>query len=166
MLTISVSFPPEITEIITRDGTSSSNSITIVPLHPQYLYSIDGIHYQSSNVFENVLAGEYLVYVKDSLEACTEVTEQVYLLTYPKFFTPNGDGYNDFWKIKYAQFQFAVDVEIYDRYGKLLTSFDKNSPGWDGKYNGENLPSTDYWFKVTRFLDKKVIHKGHFSLKR
>ncbi len=165
-LTINVSAPPEITEIITQDGIASSNSITVLPSNPQYLYSIDGIHYQSSNVFDNVLAGEYLVYVKDSLEACAEVTEKVYLLTYPKFFTPNGDGYNDFWKIKYAQFQFAVDVEIYDRYGKLLTSFDKNSPGWDGKYNGENLPSTDYWFKVMRFIDKKVIHKGHFSLKR
>ncbi|MDR6968437.1 gliding motility-associated-like protein [Flavobacterium arsenatis] len=165
-LTISLIFPPEITEIITKDGTVANNSITVLPANPQYLYSIDGIHYQTSNVFENVLAGEYLVYVKDVLEACAEVTEQVYLLTYPRFFTPNGDGYNDFWKIKYAQFQFAVDVEIYDRYGNLLTSFDKNSPGWDGKYNGENLPSTDYWFKVTRFLDKKVIHKGHFSLKR
>ncbi|WP_169628026.1 T9SS type B sorting domain-containing protein [Flavobacterium soli] len=164
-LIITISSPPEITEIIVRD-LSSNNSITVLPNNPEHLYSIDGINYQSSNVFQNVLAGEYTVYVKDKLEVCNEEKEKVYLLSYPKFFTPNGDGYNDFWKIEYAKFQFSVDVEIYDRFGKLLASFDKNSPGWDGTYNGYKLPATDYWFKITRFLDKKVIHKGHFSLKR
>ena len=164
-LTITLSSPPEITEIIVRDLTSN-NSITVLPNNPNHLYSIDGINYQSSNEFQNIWAGEYTVYVKDTLEVCVEANDKVYVLTYPKFFTPNGDGYNDFWKIKYAVFQFSVDVEIYDRFGKLLASFNKNSPGWDGKLNGQELPSTDYWFKVTRISDKKTIHKGHFSLKR
>jgi|GEM_PF-3158848 len=165
-LTINISSPPEITEVIIIDGTSYNNSITILPFNPEHQYSIDGITYQNSNLFENVPAGEYFAYIKDTKEACPEVKKKFYLLAYPKFFTPNGDGYNDFWKIRYAQFQFTVDVEIYDRYGKLITSFDKNSPGWDGTYNGELLPSTDYWFKVTRLLDNEIVHKGHFSLKR
>lgn len=164
-LIINISSPPEIIDVIVRDGTGN-NSITILPNNPEHLYSIDGVYYQNSNLFENLSSGEYLIYVKDKNDTCREATEKVYILSYPIFFTPNGDGFNDFWKIKYAQFQFAVDVEIYDRYGKLITSFDKNSPGWDGTYNGRQLPSTDYWFKVTRLLDKKIIHKGHFSLKR
>jgi len=165
-LTINISSPPEITEVIIIDGTSYNNSITILPFNPEHQYSIDGITYQDNNLFENVPAGEYFAYMKDTKEACPEVKKKFYLLAYPKFFTPNSDGYNDFWKIRYAQFQFTVDVEIYDRYGKLITSFDKNSPGWDGTYNGELLPSTDYWFKVTRLLDNEIVHKGHFSLKR
>jgi len=165
-LTINISTPPEIADVIIQDGTSYGNSATILPSNPEYLYSIDGVTYQNSNLFENLPAGEYFAYVKDNKGACPEMKEKFYLLAYPKFFTPNGDGYNDFWKIRYAQFQFTVDVEIYDRYGKLITSFDKNSPGWDGTYNGEQLPSTDYWFKVTRLLDNEIVHKGHFSLKR
>ncbi len=82
----------------------------------------------------------------------------------PKFFTPNGDTYNDTWKIKLSDFEEGLTVNIYDRYGKLIKTLASNTSEWDGKHNGIDLPSSDYWFVVTRANGKE--HKGHFSLKR
>ena len=82
---------------------------------------------------------------------------------YPKFFTPNGDGYNDTWAIKYSHIEPNLKVDIFDRYGKLLKRL-TNKNSWDGKYNGYELPSTDYWFVVTRENGKE--YRGHFNMKR
>lgn len=92
------------------------------------------------------------------------VSEELYLLMYPKFFTPNSDGYNDYWKIKFSENEPNLTVKIFDRYGKLLKQLGMNSKGWDGKYLGKDVPSSDYWFVVTRENGKE--YKGHFSLKR
>jgi gliding motility-associated-like protein len=83
---------------------------------------------------------------------------------YPKFFTPNGDGTNDTWHIKYSDNEPQMKLIIYDRYGKMITSYNGLKVGWDGKYNGQLLPSDDYWFVVQRENGKE--YKGHFALKR
>ncbi|UPQ80310.1 T9SS type B sorting domain-containing protein [Flavobacterium azooxidireducens] len=164
-LVIQFSTPPTIENIITEDWTDSNNTITVLPNDENFWYSLDGITYQNSNYFENVLAGEYNIYIKNESN-CVGIAEKIYLLNYPKFFTPNGDGLNDQWRVKFSEFQELFQVEIYDRYGKFIKSFDKNSIGWDGKHNGINLPSSDYWFKIIRISDKEIIYRGHFSLKR
>ena len=107
--------------------------------------------------------GRHFVYVRDK-NGCGIAKDEVYLLTYPKFFTPNGDGENETWRIKFAHAEPDMDVHIYDRYGKLITSFKGSSPGWDGTMNGYKLPSTDYWFVVKRQDGKEF--KGHFSMIR
>lgn len=164
-LNLSLVYPTEITEVKVEDLVEN-NTVTILPYEENFSYSLDGINYQSSNVFNNVSSGEYYAYLKDDTANCSSISNPFYVLTYPKFFTPNGDGINDFWRIKMSQFQYAIDVEIYDRYGKFITNFDKNSGGWDGKHKGKELPATDYWFKIIRTTDKKIIYLGHFSLKR
>lgn len=164
-LTIWLSSPPEITELLINDF-ANNNSITILPYNENYLYSLNGITYQNSNYFENLQGGEYFVYVKNIDESCQPIMDNAFLLSYPKFFTPNGDGFNDYWRIQFSQYQELLNVEIYDRYGTLITFFDKNSTGWDGTFNGNNLPATDYWFKITRISDQKLIYRAHFSLIR
>jgi gliding motility-associated-like protein len=82
---------------------------------------------------------------------------------YPKFFTPNGDGYNDTWKIKFSDLETSMIIKIFDRYGKLLKELTQNN-SWDGTFNGQELPASDYWFAVTRNNGKE--YKGHFSLKK
>jgi gliding motility-associated-like protein len=84
--------------------------------------------------------------------------------SYPKFFTPNGDGHNDTWNIQFSDLEKNTIVKIFDRYGKLLKELGYNSNGWDGSYTGQELPATDYWFVVTRENGKE--YRGHFSLKR
>ena len=164
-LTIGFSLPPEILEIQIND-LAENNSITVLPQSDNYLYSLNGFTYQESNYFDNLSEGQYWVYVKDKEQACEPVKDTVFLLAYPKFFTPNGDGINEKWRIKFSTFQELLNVEIYDRYGKLIAFFDKDSMGWDGTHQGKPLPATDYWFKVIRMKDREVIYRGHFSLVR
>lgn len=153
-----------IIKIITDDWNDNQNSfiINVIGLG-NYEYSLDGLLYQDSNHFENLNPGEYVITVRDK-NGCGIVLEQIYLLSYPKFFTPNGDYYNDFWKIKHANHEPNLTVKIFDRYGNFLTSFNSSSIGWDGTVNNRQVPADDYWFVVVR--ENKNIHKGHFALKR
>ncbi len=157
---------PVINTVKVEDWTDNSNVITIVMENDgdsEFEYSIDNIHYQDSPVFTGLAPGQYTVYVKDKFN-CGLDTLPTYILTYPKFFTPNGDNINDYWKIKFSSLEPDMLIYIYDRYGKLITGFGADSKGWDGTFNGNRLPSTDYWFVVKRQNGEEL--KGHFSMIR
>lgn len=126
-------------------------------------YSLDGISFQDSNLFKDVEGGEYNVTVRDKY-GCGEVHQKIHLINYNRYFTPNNDGYHDTWTIKGISDQPSSFIQIYDRYGKLLKQLDPAGKGWDGMYNGQQMPSDDYWFQVT--LDDGQMHSGHFSLLR
>jgi len=161
--TVKKSTVATINSIETQDWTDNQNTIKVfVTGEGDFEYSIDGIHFQDSNEFSNVISGQYNVLVRDK-NGCGTVTDEVYLLMYPKFFTPNGDGYNDTWKIKFSDSEKNLTIKIFDRYGKLLKEI---LPGasWNGQFNNQELPASDYWFIVTRANGKE--YKGHFSLKR
>jgi valyl-tRNA synthetase len=132
-----------------------------------YVYSLDNGPFQTSNVFTNVSAGSHLVTVQD-LNGCQDATIEVYVVDYPLFFTPNGDGYNDTWNIfTLRETNPNAKIYIFDRYGKLIKQIIPAGQGWDGTFNGQNLPSTDYWFTVEYLEnDQTKTFKAHFSLKR
>ncbi|MBO4333749.1 MAG: T9SS type B sorting domain-containing protein, partial [Paludibacteraceae bacterium] len=86
-------------------------------------------------------------------------------LVIPPYFTPNGDGISDVWKVYGLEKTENSKVEIFDRWGKLLFEFNPNSSGWDGTYNGELCPSSDYWYVIDcEEIDKE--YTGHFTLLR
>lgn len=130
-----------------------------------YMYSLDNTNYQVSNVFLNVMPGVYTVYVKD-LKGCGITPKEVSVLGIPKYFTPNDDGYNDYWNVDGVNQNFysKSSIQIFDRYGKLLKQISSLGLGWDGKFNGQNVLSDDYWYIIK--LDDGRIIKGNFTLKR
>jgi gliding motility-associated-like protein len=100
---------------------------------------------------------------------CNELIYEITVIDYPKFFTPNNDGYNDTWNLYGMQDQLDAKIYIFDRYGKLIKQISPNGTGWDGTLNGEPLGTNDYWFTVeyTEPTDSvKKIFKSHFTLKR
>jgi gliding motility-associated-like protein len=154
-----------IANVETQDWTDADNVIVVALTDASigdYEYSIDGINYQDSNTFTDLYSGDYTVYVRDKNE-CGIVNQEVFILNYPKYFTPNADGYNDTWAIKFSASEPSIDVKIFDRYGKFLKQLNATS-SWDGTYNGYELPATDYWFVVKRASGK--VYKGHFTMKR
>lgn len=129
-----------------------------------YEFSIDGSYFQDSPLFNGIAAGTYWAYARDKNGCGNAAPFQFYVLDYPRFFTPNGDGFNDLWIIKNLDLFPKATVTIFDRYGKLIKQLSPSSLGWDGTFNGYKLPSDDYWFSIN-FAEGKSI-KGHFSLKR
>lgn len=164
-ITVTASNIATIENIIINDLSENNSIIINVSGSGDYEYSLDGINYQISNIFYNVQSGNYTVYVKDN-NGCGIAQEDISLLGIPNYFTPNGDGYNDYWNIKgISDFYNAKTViYIYDRYGKLLKQISPLSTGWDGTYNSKIMPSSDYWYVIN--LEDGRTFKGHFSLKR
>ena len=124
---------------------------------------------QPSNTFTNLVTGVYFVIIYDTLGNCSPTRiGPIYIINYPNYFTPNGDGFHDTWNIFDLAQQPKSLISIFDRYGKLLKQISPASSGWDGKYDGKDLPSTDYWFSVEFITQSKQkgIFKSHFSLKR
>ncbi len=156
-----------IDDVIVEDLVSNNSVTILVSGEGNYQYSIDDINgpYQESNYFENVISGFHTVYVKDGFDC--GITEQIISVKgFPKFFTPNNDGKNDFWQIDgvNADFNQGTKTSIFSRYGKPITTLNYLSIGWNGNLNGKQLPTDDYWFVIT-FPDGKE-YKDHFTLKR
>lgn len=154
-----------ITSVDVVDFSGSENSIVInYSGIGVYEFSIDGVQYQNSPQFLNVAEGSYLINIRD-INGCGFATAtKVFVLDYPRFFTPNSDSYNDFWTIKNSAKYANMMIYIYDRYGKLITQVNPKGNGWDGTYNGQPIPADDYWFSI--LLNNDRIIKGHFSLLR
>jgi len=131
-----------------------------------YKYSLDGIDFQSSNHFSNLPDADYIIYVKDSNDCVYDFTPvHVTNLIFPYFFTPNGDGFNDTWRIQNSENTPNANIIIYDRYGKVLKRMQTRlDQYWDGTFNSAIVPADDYWYSL--ILQSGKIYKGHFSLKR
>lgn len=147
---------------------SETNTITVNTTgQGKYQYSLDAPTgpFQVSNFFDNVSAGTHDVFIIDK-NGCGTISQTIAVIGLPKYFTPNSDGYNDYWNVKGVNANFNTNsiIFIYDRYGKLITKIKTDSVGWDGTFNGQPLPSDDYWYTVK--LEDGREAKGHFTLKR
>ena len=146
--------------------------VTILVSGPgDYEYSLNDIEgpYDDDNRFTGLGVGTYTIYVRDK-NGCG-ISERTFKLAYPPtgfppYFSPNGDGINDYWQYVRPE----VDplpvtlIYIYDRYGKALVNFNAQSQGWDGRYHNNTMPATEYWYKA--FTRDNLIYTGHFSLIR
>ena len=147
------------------DFSGSENSILLeLPNSSNYEFSLDGTVYQDSPLFTSTAPGKYSAYARDKNSCEISGPTEIYVLDYPRFFTPNGDGYNDVWNITNLDEFPQASLIICNRYGKLLQEINAINPSWNGTYLENELAADDYWFTLN-FGDGKII-KGHFSLKR
>ena len=148
------------------DGIENNTVTIFVSGEGDYEYALDSefTDFQNSNVFSGVKPGFHTVYVRDKND-CGTVKKNISVIGFPKFFTPNGDGYNDSWHVYGINTpnQANSEVYIFDRFGKLLIQLNPLGAGWDGTYNGAIMPTSDYWFYVK--LEDGRLFKGHFTLK-
>ena len=132
-----------------------------------YQFQLDDGPFQDSGTFTNVEPGGHTVTIQD-INGCGSVTVEVGVVDYPRFVTPNLDGWNDTWNIiGIADADPTAKIYIFDRHGKLLKQISPLGEGWDGNYNGNPMPSSDYWFVVEYTEDgTQKEFRGHFTLKR
>jgi gliding motility-associated-like protein len=152
---------PKITNVLVDETTVT---IELVKTEDYFEYSIDGINYQSSNIFTNVLSGLQTAYTRE-INQCSINSKSFIVIIVPKYFTPNNDGYNDVWEVKGLINYPLSEITLFDRYGKIITQLNTSNRSWDGTLNKKPLPATDYWY-VLKLDNGSPEFKGHFSLKR
>lgn len=167
---VTMSYLAKINNIIVQDLQQTNQVIVELDNLSDYKYKL---HYengtetsfQNSTHFENVPGGFHELIVANR-NGCGQTTKSFAVLNAPKFFTPNGDSYNDYWNLKGINSTIYENASIYifDRYGKLLKQLSPSSLGWDGTYLNQPLPADDYWFTIK--LEDGREAKSHFSLKR
>ncbi|MGW1453803.1 T9SS type B sorting domain-containing protein [Salegentibacter agarivorans] len=132
-----------------------------------YEYRADNSNWQESTVFRNLDPGNHTISAREINGCGITTSEEFYLVGYPRFFTPNSDGYNDTWNIENTAEIQIKKLYVFDRYGKLIKELTPGGAGWDGTYNGRTLPADDYWFRVEFEKDGANDHFGaNFTLKR
>lgn len=163
-----ISQAPIFESLVIQDLTDINTILVNVTGSGDYEFALDDIAgpYQSSNLFYQVPFGLHQVYIRDIAGCATIGPIQAAVLGIPKYFTPNDDGFHDTWNIKGVSLQSNSRsiIYIFDRYGKLLAQIKPISNGWDGTFNGRQMPSDDYWYSI-QFEDGRSA-KGHFALKR
>lgn len=156
-----------IEEIEVTDVSENNTLLVTASGEGDYEYSITSPAgpYQESPFFENVEPGIINVYVRD-INGCGFVVDEIAVIGIPRFFTPNGDGINDFWRIRGLSSKFPTvnKILVFDRFGKLLANVAPLGAGWDGIYNGNPLPVNGYWYHI-ELADGRVF-KGPFTLIR
>ena len=137
---------------------------------PPYTYSIDNSGYGSENEFIIRETRFYDLSVRDSRGCVVGIsTEGEYIdIVIPNFFTPNGNGKHDTWYPTKVKDYHNIEVQIYDRYSRLLKTFKGVNNAWDGNYNNRPLPSGDYWYVI--YYNQSPLKRrklmGHFTLYR
>ncbi len=143
-------------------------SVTATGGAPAYEYSFNGEPFTSSNTYKIYKTADYVVIVRDQNGCTATITVPgIYVdVCIPDHFTPNGDGQFDEWGPECTNIYNNLLFDIYDRYGRVIAKY-RYGQKWDGKYNGEELPSGDYWY-VLKLNDEKDAREfvGHFTLYR
>ncbi|PKP29382.1 MAG: lectin [Bacteroidetes bacterium HGW-Bacteroidetes-18] len=169
--TISSTSPITLNDIaIVDDSNNNSITITNFPGIDNYEFNLNSFEeFGNETYFEHLEPGIHSLYLRDKTN-CEISKLDIAILGFPKFFTPNGDGQNDTWKIlgnDLNNIQISA-IYIFDRFGKLVADVDLNGDGWDGFYNGERLPASDYWYLV-KYTDQYGDYRekrGNLSLIR
>ncbi|WP_282113474.1 T9SS type B sorting domain-containing protein [Maribacter stanieri] len=167
-----ISQAPVIENVDVQISANSLNYIISTAANGDYEFALDNENgpYQNSNQFNGISFQNHTIFVRDKGGcgiAKRLVTQDLTVNGFPSFFTPNGDGINDFWQFippaETGENNVSV-IFIFDKFGSLLAQIAPNTDGWNGSFNGKSLPESDYWFKA--FSTNNKIIKGHFSLKR
>ena len=133
-----------------------------------YKFTMNDDDYGSVNNYIITESGLYTVTVTDSSGcfATAQIELEFIDICIPNWFTPNGDGEYDTWAPGCTENYPNLTFDIFDRYGRKVATYNIGQV-WDGRYNGTELPTGDYWYVVKTNdanVDKEFV--GHFTLYR
>jgi gliding motility-associated-like protein len=135
----------------------------------EYTFYFNGVDNGNDNTYYINETGTYSVMVVDQSGCVAEA--QIFMefidIEMPNFFTPDGDGMNDLWIPENIEGFPQILIKIYDRYGRVVDEISYNYPGWDGNYDGKELPTGDYWYTIQLNGENDPREfVGHFTLYR
>lgn len=103
----------------------------------------------------------------DTITKYVELYDEI-LVFAPNAFTPDGDEYNNLWKVVVANGDLtSFNLKIFNRWGEILfESFDSET-GWDGTFNGVLVQDGMYTWKLSLKdirSDQKIEYVGHVTM--
>jgi len=133
-----------------------------------YLWALNDTNFSTTNRFNNLTPGAYLILTRDSA-GCID-TNTILIENRPlrnefgigNAFSPNDDGINDELRITITNNIVAAEIVFINQYGQRVfksTSTDALQT-WDGIHNGLPLPEGTYFYLVTA---STLCEKGAFS---
>ena len=81
------------------------------------------------------------------------------------FFSPNGDGINDFWVIDDILDNPINEVKVFSQNGTLIFSQRNYKNTWDGTYKGEAIPPGTYYYEINVYNGEQIV-KGFLTIIR
>ncbi len=132
-----------------------------------YNYTFNDANTGPDNTYIYDKTGKYTVTVIDNSNCKLTVSKQFNFIDIfiPNFFSPNGDGENDGWSPQNTYNYKNLVFYVFDRYGRKIISL-KEGESWDGKYDGQELPTGDYWYIVKTEESSTREFVGNFTLYR
>lgn len=174
------SFPDSIIGIIGVQEVSGDPDIANANLELSYFTpsSVPGRDQVPYNNTEMTKSGKIiaritadgLCYHQDTVDVTIKKFQECYPVVVPGFFSPDDNGINDIFKVEgIDDWHYEAEnpeIVVFDRYGKKVYTgnYEDMKKGWDGTYDGKDLPSGDYWYEITYSSIKPKV--GHFTLKR
>jgi gliding motility-associated-like protein len=155
------------------DPALNSGFINIVTTGGQIPYTYLWSNGSDQQNQANLGGGDYYLTLTDA-NSCV-VIDSFYIdmpLIIPNMITPNADGKNDDFDIQNIEAYNEVSIEIYNRWGDILFSFEGTgleykdpAKRWDGTFNGADLPMGSYVYIVNLKGEEKTF-TGAVSIKR
>ncbi|WP_139959334.1 T9SS type B sorting domain-containing protein [Flavicella sediminum] len=163
---------PVIVNFKIEDGNSENTVVILTKGTGDYTYRLEGSSYSmeqlNNNTFVDVPSGTYTAMVSHASCGDSNILENITVLNFPKFFTPDNDGENPTWGISIEAINYSNGlIKIFDKTGRLLKTLNPLADEkWDGTFLGRKMPATDYWYslELTDKLGKTTVKTGHFSL--
>lgn len=177
--TVKINDLPVITKLVTTQ-VARQIEVDVNGMTPTFTIDQMETVYDVPAIVSELPFGWRRIYVTDINDCKTDSTiyiEPVEIKPMPSF-SPNDEGAKERekWTVHNLDQYHSYIIEIFDRYGRRLWeyrtgSFSKDGKngsepfGWDGMYNGHQMPSDDYWYLITVEEIRKQ-YTGHFILKR
>ncbi|CAN5382455.1 hypothetical protein BH11BAC3_BH11BAC3_16360 [soil metagenome] len=152
--------------------------VVMTPRGSNIEYTIDGLNFQNSPVFSDLISANYQVAAKYINVPCpsTPTTFTINALNlqlcgdvfFPKAFSPNGDGINDYFgPLGNIALLNNYTLSVFNRFGELVFKTSDPSKKWNGIHKGKMSANTNYiWQATYSYQGFKKIQKGNLSLLR
>ncbi len=150
------------------------NNKSINGVQFEWKFGDDSVFYgETPDPHTYYIPGDYVpVLIATSEEGCVDSIsyESIHVepseLNIPNVFTPNGDGYNDYFRVSAKSLRY-LHIKVYNRQGVKVYEFEgqgnvlKDYEGWDGKINGHGNASPGVYYYVIRAVGwDDVQYKG------
>lgn len=134
---------------VTLNGSAKGTDVSYYWKPNEYLSSNTVLHPVATPV-EDIT---YTLHVVSNVGCGAEATDDVFVrvykkITIPNTFTPNGDGINDTWYVEALDTYPESTTQVFNRYGMEVFKSKGYSKPWDGKYNGQPVPTGTYYYII------------------